>query len=153
MSSRESNSSNDVASFLADDVVSLEEFQREFGAFQVADAGSVTKRLEARYDKATSLDDLFDALEGSSSQDLVGRKFSFVDVAWQRYDSDRGAIPQAVCEVVDLSTGEATEFVTTGGMLVRFLANAKRLDAFPFDARIVEKTTKRGNKALNFERV
>lgn len=153
MGFRDSNSSDDVSSFIADDVVSLDEFQREFGAFEIADAGSVTKRLEARYDRAENLDDLFDALDGSSSQDLVGRKFSFLDVSWQRYDSDRGAIPQAVCQVVDLSSGEEDEFVTTGGMLVRFLANAKRLNVFPFDARIVEKTTKRGNKALNFERV
>lgn len=153
MGFRDSNSSDDVDSFVADDVISLDEFQREFGAMQIADAGAVTKRLEARYDKAENLDDLFDALDGSSSQDLVGKKFRFMGVAWQRYDSDRGAVPQAVCSVVDLASGQEDEFVTTGGMLVRFLANAKRLDVFPFDAKIVEKTTKRGNKALNFERV
>jgi hypothetical protein len=142
----------DVASFTADDVITLDQFQAEFGAIQVADAGAISKKLEARYDNANSLDDLFDAMDGSSSQQLVGRSFRFMGVAWQRYDSDKGAIPQAVCDVVDLKTGETEEFVTTGKMLVRFLANAVRLNVFPFEARITEKTTKRGNKALNLER-
>jgi hypothetical protein len=135
-----------------DEVITLAQFEAEFGNIQVADAGAISKRMSARYDNAKNLDDLFDALEGSSSKQLVGKVFTFLSVAWQRYDSDRGPVPQAVCNVVDVATGEADEFVTTGDMLVKFLANAVRLNAYPFTARIVEKTTKRGRKALNLER-
>ena len=114
---------------------------------------AVIERMAQRVRKADSLDGLFDALTGNSSDALVGHSFNFTAVEWQPYESDRGVIPQAVASAVDLATGEVAEFVTTATMLVEFLRRAEVIGAFPFKARIVEKTTKRGQKALNFERV
>ena len=117
------------------------------------DPEAVLDRMKGRVRKADSLDALFDSLTGNSSNQLVGRTFEFNGVVWQPYEADSGIIPQAICDAVDLSTGEATEFVTTAGMLVEFLRRAEVIGAFPFKARIVEKMTKRGQKALNFDRV
>jgi hypothetical protein len=113
---------------------------------------AVIDRMTKRVRSATNLDQLFDSLTGNSSDALVGKSFEFTGVEWQPYESEKGIIPQAICEATDLATGEATEFVTTAGMLVQFLRQAQVLNAYPFKARIVEKTTKRGQKALNFER-
>jgi hypothetical protein len=114
---------------------------------------AVMARMAQRVQRADNIDDLFDSLTGNSSDALVGKSFEFISVEWQPYESDRGVIPQAVVQGVDLTSGELTEFVTTGGMLVQFLRRAEVIGAFPFRARIVEKTTKRGQRALNFERV
>lgn len=109
-------------------------------------------RMAKRMLAADTVEARFDALSGNSSDKLVGKSFEFNGVTWQTYKSDRGQIPQAVCNVVDMATGEATEFVTTATMLVFFLRGTELHGQFPFKARIVEKTTARGNKALNFER-
>jgi hypothetical protein len=114
---------------------------------------AVQERMAARVQKATSLDELFDSLEGNSSDKLVGKSFEFTAIAWQPYESQRGIIPMAIVTATNLDTGEEEEFVTTGGMLVQFLRRAQVLGALPFSARIVEKATKGGQKALNFERV
>jgi hypothetical protein len=127
--------------------------KESFPGITESDSSAASNRIAQRMLKAESVDDLFDVLDGNSSDDLVGKSFEIQGVAWQLYNSDRGDIPQAVVEAVDLATGEATEFVTTGGMLVYFLRRVEMLGQFPFKAKIVEKTTKRGNKALNFERV
>lgn len=113
---------------------------------------AVQTRMQNRVRKATTLDELFDSLQGNSSDALVGKSFEFTAIEWQPYQSEKGIIPQAVCTAIDLSTGEETEFVTTGFMLVNFLRQAQVMNMLPFKARIVEKTTKRGQKALNFER-
>ena len=118
-----------------------------------ADPRATSERMGKRVLSAGSLDELFDSLSGKSSDDLVNKAFEFTSVEWQAYESDRGPIPQAICQVVDLSTGEATEFQTTAEMLVKFLFRAEQLGALPFRARIVEKPTRTGQKALNFERV
>jgi hypothetical protein len=124
-----------------------------FPEMQAIDPEAVMVRMATRVHQAESLDDLFDTLTGNSSDHLVGKSYEFTAVTWQPYESERGTVPQAVCSVVDLSTGEATEFVTTGFMLVNFLRRAQVAGWLPFKARIVEKTTKRGQRALNFERV
>jgi len=131
----------------------LEVFESEFGEVTIAAPEAILKRMGERYNAAETLDDLFSALEGQSSDKLVGRKFRFLSVAWSPYQSDRGVIPLATCDVVDLDTGEPDEFVTTGYMLVRFLRRAIQIGAVPFDARIVGKKTNSGQTALNFERV
>jgi hypothetical protein len=124
-----------------------------FPELQAIDPEAVKVRMASRVHQAQSLDDLFDTLAGNSSDLLVGKSYEFQAIVWQPYESENGPIPQAVCSAVDLSTGEATEFVTTAFMLVNFLRRAQVLNVLPFKARIVEKQTKRGQKALNFERV
>lgn len=118
-----------------------------------ADPEAIAERMAKRVRGAGSMDELFDSLTGKASDQMVGRAFEFVSVAWQPFQAERGVIPLAVCEVIDLATGEQTEFVTTGGMLVQFLRQAQLLDGYPFRARITEKVTRSGQKALNFERV
>jgi hypothetical protein len=118
-----------------------------------ADPLATQERMAKRVRSTKSMDELFDALSGKSSDEMVNKAFQFNGVAWQAYETERGQIPLAVCEVVDLATGEETEFVTTGGMLVQFLYQAELLNGYPFRARIVEKQTRSGQKALNFERV
>jgi len=131
----------------------LAKILEEFPEIRSADPEAVMDRMAARMAKAASLDELFDALTGQSSDDLTNRSFEFLGVSWQPYQSDRGIIPMAVCEVADLGTGELAEFVTTAFMLVRFLRRAQQLDQLPFKARIVGKKTNSGKTALNFERV
>lgn len=116
------------------------------------DPDAVMARFAARFMRAETIEDLFGVLEGTSSQDLVGRSVEVRGVQWAPYESDRGVIPLAVCDAVDLSTGEAIEFATTGGMLTIFIRRAEIIGAIPFNARITEKTTRSGQKALNFER-
>lgn len=118
-----------------------------------ADPQAIAERMAKRVRSSTTMDELFDSLTGKSSDQMVGRAFEFRSVTWQAFESERGTIPNAVCECVDLATGEETEFVTTGAMLVQFLFTAQQLNGFPFKARIVEKTTRNNQKALNFERV
>lgn len=128
----------------------------DFGAIPLTaerDPQATMERMAKRVRSTKSMEELFDSLNGKASDQMVGRAFQFNDVAFESYEAERGPIPLAVCDVVDLATGEVTEFVTTGGMLVQFLYQAKQLNGFPFKARITEKPTRSGQKALNFERV
>jgi hypothetical protein len=117
------------------------------------DPEAVLSRLRDRARSATSLDDLFDLTSGNSSDHLVGRRVEIRSVTWQTYESDRGPIPQAVVEAVDIDSGDETEFATTGALMVEFLYRAQQLKVLPFKARIVGKKTRSGQTALNFERV
>ena len=117
------------------------------------DPGDVMGRFAERFQKAETLDDLFDALEGNLSRSLIGHKVRIDSVQWAPYQSDRGVVPLAICQAVDLTTGEETEFATTGGVLTMFIRRAELIGAIPFDAKIVGKRTAGGQTALNFERV
>lgn len=125
----------------------------EFGDVTMVDPESIMVRMASRLHQADSIDDLFDSLKGKSSDELDGKAFRFRDVQWQAYDAGDRTIPLGVCDVIDLATGEETEFVTTAFMLTNFLRRAQVIGAFPFDARIVAKKTNRGQTALNLERV
>ena len=116
------------------------------------DAEAIQKRLAARMDAAQGLDDLFDAATGNLSKNLIGKVVLIRSVAWQPYESSDGTIPCAVVDSVDTATGEEMEWATTAKLLTKFLHRAQLLDLYPFTVRIVEKGTKSGNKALNFER-
>ena len=153
MAANKPQESDEVIHFTTDNDAEMVRLSEFFPEIRPVDPEAVMDRMRNRVRKASSLDDLFDVLNGTSSDGLVGKSFEFVGVSWQPYQAERGVIPQAVCDVVDLKTGEATEFVTTGSMLVEFLRQAQVLNSFPFRARIVEKTTKSGQKALNFERM
>jgi hypothetical protein len=117
----------------------------------------VAQRMGDRMMSSETLDDLFDALQGSNSKSQVGKTFEFHDVAWQPYEAARDGgekviIPLAVCDVVNVATGEVEEFISTGEMVVKFLRRAQQLGAFPFKARIEGKTTRSGQTALNLVR-
>lgn len=129
-------------------------YDRElFPALLDMDPDEAAGRIIARYQRAETLDDLFDVLEGNTSKTLVGHKFQFRSVAWAPYESDRGVIPLAICDAVDLDTGEETEFATTGQMLVQFLRRAELIGAYPFEAKLTATKTNSKRDALNFERV
>ena len=117
------------------------------------DPEAVTRRMADRMMAADSLDALYDSTKGVTSDELDGKAIEVTSVEWQQYESDRGPIPQAVVQAIDLITGEVFEFVTTATMLVAFLYKAQQLQALPFRARIAGKKTKGGNTALNFERL
>lgn len=117
------------------------------------DPRAVMDRIAARFQQATSLDDLFNVLEGKTSDDMIGRAITVQSVAWAPYESDRGIIPLAVCQAVD-SDGEVFEFATTGEVLCLFIRHAELIPGcMPFTARITGKKTSSGQTALNFERV
>lgn len=124
-----------------------------FPMLRQQDPLEVQARFAARFSKAQSLEDLFGVLEGTSSQDLVGRVVEIRTVAWAPYESDQGVIPLAICEAANTGTGELLEFATTSQMLTLFIRQAELIGALPFQARITEKVTRSGQKALNFERV
>lgn len=117
------------------------------------DPRAVMDRFAQRFQAAKTLDDLFAVLEGTSSQDLAGHSVEIRGVAWAPYESDRGIIPLAICDAVDLGTGEVIEFATTGEVLTMMLRRVELIKAFPFRARITAKKTRSGQNALNFERV
>lgn len=117
------------------------------------DAQEVLKRFARRFEQATGIDDLFGALEGTNSQQLIGKAIEVRAVEWAPYQSDRGMIPLAIVQAADLDTGELTEFATTGAMLCLFLFKWQALGLAPFQARIVGKKTNSGQTALNFQRL
>ena len=102
---------------------------------------------------AETVDALFDAMGGQTSDADVGKSFEFVNVEWQAYQADNGVIPLAKCDVVDLSSGEKRGFVTTAVSLTAFIRRVEMLNAFPFRARVTGKRTRSGYTALNFEKV
>lgn len=127
--------------------------QNLFPDLRWADPQDMGRKFGERFDRAESVDDLFNVLEGNSTQNMVGRKVKVLDVAFQAFQSDQGVIPNGICQAVDLATGEAIEFATTSIMCTAFLRKAQLLGLLPLEVRIVEKQTRNGNKALNFERV
>lgn len=112
----------------------------------------VAASFAERFSEAKSLDDLFNVLQGNSSKAWVGRTIRVHAVRWQGYHADGGIIPQAVCKVTTGKNGEVQEFVTTAMVLTMFIRKAELLEALPFEAKIVEKKTRSGQTALNFER-
>lgn len=117
------------------------------------DPEEVRARFARRFMAAESIDDLFGVLEGNTANTLVGRTLRIVGVSWAPFESDRGTIPNAICEAADVKTGELLEFATTSEQLVLFIRRAEILQKIPFDAKIVSKKTRNGYNALNFERV
>jgi hypothetical protein len=113
----------------------------------------VQAAMAARFSRAESIEDLFSILEGSSSKTMVGRKVQINGVKWTGYESDRGVIPMAICDAMDLKTGEVVEFATTSGFLTMFIRRAELIGHLGFQVKIVEKKTRSGNTALNFEPV
>lgn len=124
------------------------------GEIRNVDPAAVQKRIADRMAQAGSLDELFGATKGSTSDEMDGKAVRVTAVTWQPYESaDRGTIPLAVVQYVDLATNKADEFATTANGLVNFLYFAGKLGSIPFEARIVGKRTRSGQTALNFERV
>lgn len=117
------------------------------------DPAAMEARMARRFEHAGTIDDLFGALEGRTSQDMVGRVLEIRAVEWWPYQSDRGTIPMAVCDAVDVQTGEVVEFPTTSMALTAFIKRAEVIGALPFTARVVKRQTRSGQTALNFERV
>lgn len=153
MTAKDNDGTDEVAGFGDNDAALEAALASEFPGIQSVDPEAIMGRMSERIKRAESLDELFDSLAGKSSDQLVGKRFEFRTVNWQPYESQRGTIPLALCEVVDLDTGEPDEFVTTAFMLVHFLRRAQVIGVLPFRARIVEKQTRSGQTALNFERV
>lgn len=117
------------------------------------DPQAVRERFAARFSQAESVEDLFAVLQGTTSKDMVGRSITIRAVHWAPFESDRGIIPLAVCDAVDVQTGELFEFATTSEMLTMFIRRAELIKALPFGARITSKKTRSGNTALNFEQL
>ena len=117
------------------------------------DPREVEARFLARFEKAKSLDDLFDVMEGNNASGLVGETVEITAVAWAPYLSDDGIIPNAICQAINLTDGEVIEFATTSKMCTHFIRQAEVIGAIPFRARIAQVTTRSGQKALNLERV
>lgn len=113
---------------------------------------AVMQRFARRFMAAESLDALFDVLSGNTAQALVGRRLQISQVAWAPFTSDRGIIPNAICQASDIETGEVLEFATTSEALTMFIRRAELIGALPFNVKVAAVKTKGGNTALNFER-
>jgi hypothetical protein len=124
-----------------------------FPTLQEQDPAEVAARFARRFEQAENLDDLFNVLQGNSSKTMVGRSIEILEVAFVPYESDHGVIPNAICQAADIDTGELLEFATTGQMTTMFLAKVVALNILPVQVKIVEKKTRGGRSALNFERV
>lgn len=110
-------------------------------------------RFAKRFANAEGLDDLFGVMSGNTSQHMVGRRLEVKAIDWIAYQADDGVIPNAICDAVDIDSGEVLEFATTSGMCTMFLRKAELLGLLPIRVKIVEKLTKSNQKALNFEKV
>ena len=117
------------------------------------DVEAIQRDMLSRVYKGNSLDELFDALQGKSSDALVGRSFEIHHVKWDVYNSNNGPLPLAKVTATDLATNVEDEWITTAPMLTVFLKRAEELKLLPFKAKITEKKTRSGQSALNFERV
>lgn len=124
-----------------------------FPDLHVQDPQAAQARFAQRFLQADTVDALFDALKGNTSQDLVGRRLQVLGVAWAPYESDIGTIPMAICNAADVESGEVLEFATTSAALTLFLRRVEMIDGFPFNTRITETKTRSGQTALNFEKV
>lgn len=124
-----------------------------FPELKWADPQDADKRFADRFNRAETLDDLFDVLQGNTTKGMVGRRVEIQAVEWQAYQADDGVIPNAICLAADIDTGEVLEFATTSGMCTKFIRKAELLELLPVRVKIVDKVTKSGQKALNFERV
>ena len=139
---------------MSDNATTVEPYDHNlFPELLSMDPGDVTARFAERFQRAETIDDLFNVLEGNTSKNLIGAKLRVTAVAWAPYESDRGVIPNAICEAVNLATGEEFEFATTSSVLTMFIRRAELIGAIPFEARIAGKKTSNGQTALNFERV
>lgn len=117
-----------------------------------ADPQDFEQRSADRFKRAGSVDDLFDVMSGTNSKSMVGRKLEIGAVDFQAYQADQGVIPNAICQAVDLDTGEVLEFSTTSGFCTKFLRMVELMGQLPVKVKITETTTRSGQKALNFER-
>lgn len=131
----------------------LADLASAFPTLNESDPAAVMDRMAKRIHASETIDQLFDSLKGVTSDELVGKSVEVTGVEWSVYESDRGPIPLATVEAVDLTTGEAFEFATTSFMLVHFLRRAQLIGSIPFRARIAGKKTRNNQTALNFERL
>jgi hypothetical protein len=152
MANKDTIAEGDVTVLSAEETAQLAALDSFYPGITSVDPSAVRERMAGRMRSAQSLDELFDALSGSNSKSMVGKTFEFRSVAWQPYQAQRGIIPLAVVDAVNTATGEVEEFVTTADMMVEFLRQAQLLNVYPFKARIEEKETRSGNKALNLVR-
>jgi hypothetical protein len=142
---------DDAAHAASTDVVAYD--KALFPDLLAVDPASIRERFARRFMAAETLEQLFDVLSGNTALKLVGRRLEIEQVAWAPFESDRGIIPNAICQAVDLETGEVIEFATTSEALTMFIRRAEVVGAMPFKVKIASVKTKGGNTALNFERV
>lgn len=124
-----------------------------FGDLKWQDPQDMGRKLGERMNRAQSLDDLFGVMEGQSTKNMIGRKVEVTDVDFYAYQADDGVIPNAICQAVDLDSGEVIEFATTSGFCTAFLKRAQLLDLLPVKLRITDTLTRSGQRAINFERL
>ena len=124
-----------------------------FPALSESNPDAVMDRMAKRIHASETIDQLFDSLKGVTSDQLDGKSVEVTGVDWSVYESDRGPIPLATVEAIDLTSGEVFEFATTSFMLVHFLRRAQLIGQIPFRARIAGKKTRNNQTALNFERL
>lgn len=108
--------------------------------------------MGARFRNAKTAEDLFKALESTSTRDLVGHTVEILSVEWQAYQADNGVVPNGICQAADLSTGEVISFSTTSSMCTAFLRQAELAGILPIKVRIEGQQTRSGQTALNFKR-
>jgi hypothetical protein len=106
--------------------------------------------FDQKFAEAGSLEELFKATAGVTSDQLVGKHLRIQSVEWAEYEVEDKVRELAQVTAMDLMTGEVIEFASTSGAIVKFLWRAEELGQFPFDCQIVQKVTKNGQKALNF---
>lgn len=117
------------------------------------DVEAVQAKMAARLWESESLDELFDSLQGKTSDKLVGKVIEVQSLDWDTYESaDRGPIHCVTVSGKDVANGEEIEFWTSGYMVVRFLRKAELLHLLPFKARVEGKKTRSGQTALNLVR-
>lgn len=116
------------------------------------DAEAIQRGMLQRVHAGTTMDELFDSLQGKASDSLVGRSFEIQEVSWDIYNAAQGPLPLARVKSIDLATNQPEEWVTTSPMLTVFMKRAQEIGGLPFKAKIVGKKTRSGQTALNFER-
>lgn len=110
----------------------------------VGDGGFVAQALTAEtLEEATATGEL------TSGRDTAGTRYRFLSATFADSDLD-GSLPfYAVCDAVDVETGEVVKWACGGSRVVATLFQASRKDWFPFEAEIAAVNMGDGKNALN----
>lgn len=124
--------------------------QQTMGDPEAAQRSIVMRMLEAE-----SPEQLLSIHEGKSSDDLVGKRYRVLEVAFGVYHvADRDVdIPLAQVKANDLETGELETWATTATNLVATLIAFTQKGWLPYDFEIAQGTSSSGRDFLFFKRI
>lgn len=114
------------------------------------DAAAATQRIIDRLMQANSIEELLAEREAPSIDQFVGKEITFLAATWGWYRTDDGRdIPLGELTIREKGDKEDQTIIATAPGVTAVVYRAQQLGALPFTAKVVEKLTRRGQKAIN----